>query len=146
MENEITSENSGSLAITIESAGYLNSTRKWTTFFSVLGFIFIGLFVCMSLFLMFAFSSVYRGMMPFPVQLIGMVYLLIAVIYFFPVYYLLKFSNHMNKALKQNDSGSLDLSLKNLKSHYKFMGIFTIVGLSIYILSILFIIIISFSR
>jgi hypothetical protein len=147
MENEITSENSGSLAITTESAGYLNSTRKWTTFFSVLGFIFIGFMVIAAFYLMTTFSMMYSNM-PFPGMgmIIGIIYIFMGALYFFPIFYLFKFSTHMNNALKLKDSRTLDLAFKNLKSHYKFFGILTIVVLSIYIIGIVCFLIFSMNR
>jgi hypothetical protein len=62
------------------------------------------------------------------------VYFLIAVLYFFPVYYLNKFASNAKRAFKNNDSETLTTSLEYLKSHYKYIGIMTLVVFSLYLL------------
>ena len=51
-------------------------------------------------------------------------YFFITAVYFFPVLYLLKFSNELKEAL----------ALKKLKTLYKYIGIFTIILFGSYIL------------
>ena len=58
--------------------------------------------------------------------IIGIIYFVLAAIYFFPVYYLNKFAVNAKKAFKDNDSEVLTNSFEYLKSHYKFIGIFTL--------------------
>ena len=73
---------------------------------------------------------------------IGMImtitYLVLAVIYFFPVYYLIQFANKMKKAIATKNDETLAASFEMLKSHYKFLGVFTIITISLYILLIIF--------
>jgi hypothetical protein len=59
-------------------------------------------------------------------------------LYFFPVLYLFNFSKKMKNALSNNKTVDFTLAFKNLKSHYKFIGIFTIVIISMYVLMFLF--------
>jgi len=68
----------------------------------------------------------------------GVVYVIMSAIYFFPILYLYKFSNDLKGALNGNNGSQLELALGNLKSHYKFIGILTIVMLGIYLLAFLF--------
>jgi len=63
-----------------------------------------------------------------------LLYILIAVIYFFPVYYLFKYASGMKKALNFRNSEMVADALTYLKSHHKFLGIMTIVVISLYIL------------
>ena len=56
----------------------------------------------------------------------------IMLIYFFPCLYLFKFATKMQVALRNNDQDTLNVSFENLKSCFKFMGIFTIICLSLY--------------
>jgi hypothetical protein len=72
--------------------------------------------------------------MPFPMGAFGIVYILIAVLYYFPVSYLQKFSDQAKQAVTMNDQGMLNSGFANLKSLFKFMGIFTIVVISLYAL------------
>jgi hypothetical protein len=68
----------------------------------------------------------------------GFIYIIFAVIYYFPVSYLHKFSREMKQGLSSKDMNSVSFGFQNLKSLFKFLGIFTIVILSVYALIFLF--------
>jgi len=133
MENieAIENDNRNELVLEAQAEVYLSETRKWTKFLVVVGFIFMGLMVLGSI-VMFTISGSMGSSMPFPMSIIGFVYLLLAVVYGFPIYYLLQFSNKAKAALDLRNSQTLTESMLNLKSHYKFIGIFTIVMLALY--------------
>ena len=65
---------------------------------------------------------------------LGFVYVILALVYFFPILYLFRFAKKMKDSLRTNDNSELTAAFSNLKSHYKFVGIFTIVILSLYLL------------
>ena len=68
-----------------------------------------------------------------------LVYLIVmSLVYVFPILFLYRFANHTKLAVKGNDMQHLNTGLKNIKSLYKFMGIFMIVVLVIYALIFLF--------
>lgn len=120
---------------------YLKETAKWAKFLSIIGFIFIGLIVLGGLVtFIFTISNPYSRMSGIRFNIGGFVflYILMAALYFFPVYYLYNFSSKMLSALQNDDSFDFKLAFKNLKSLYKFVGILTIVFLSIYILFLFF--------
>jgi hypothetical protein len=60
--------------------------------------------------------------------------LLLVLIYFFPIYYLFKFSAEARAALRLKDEAFLNNAMKFLKMHYRFMGILLIIVLAIYAL------------
>jgi hypothetical protein len=64
------------------------------------------------------------------------VYLVLALLYFFPVLYLYQFSKKMKEALQSKNDDVLATAFEKLKSHYKFIGVFTIIFISLYILMI----------
>jgi len=116
------------------SLSYLAKTRKWTMFFAVLGFIFIGLIALAGVFMLFA-GSLFGGVLGgVGGVLVFILYLAIGVLYFFPIYYLFKFSENMKNALEKSEQTTLTKAFDYLHSHYKFIGILTIVILSLYIL------------
>ena len=134
MENQTNTEiNKQSIEIDHEGLAHLFETRKWTMFLSILGFIFIGLMMLLSFVMLFigpkGFSS---GVLVFFMMLI-----LIGV-YFFPIYYLFKFSELSKVALANSDSRMMSNALLYLKKHYRFMGIIAIVIVAIYALIFLF--------
>lgn len=117
---------------------FLKETAKWAYFLSILGYIGIGFIILAALFAGTLFSVMGKmnpamGMMGSSFGIImAFVYLFIAVLYFFPVYYLNKFAVKAKAAIKTNDSETLTISLGYLKSHYKYIGIMTLVVFSIY--------------
>lgn len=122
--------------------GFLKETSTWTYFLSILGFIGIGL-----MFLFGIFFSVVMGVMPggnpyeglgVDVSYFGIVYVVLGLIYFLPVLYLFNFSRKMKGALSSNNNDDLTAAFSNLKSHYKFLGIFTIAIISLYVLIFVF--------
>lgn len=127
------------LELPAESISYLNETQKWTKFLAILGFIFMGLIVLLG-FSIGTLISTFGGdsiTTPFPSIFIGFLYLVIAAIYFFPILYLFKFSRFAKKAITGNDTNNLNQAFKNLNSHYRFIGILTIIGLGFYAIIIL---------
>ena len=123
-----------------QAIAFLTETRKWVNFLSILGFIAIGFMVLSGLF----FGTIMGAMMGSTGMgamggsaFFGVIYIFIALIYFFPVMYLYKFGTKLKTALANRDSKSLEQSFENLKSHYKFVGILAIIGLSFYAFSAL---------
>ena len=137
MENEniidTGSYNNSQLTVSPLASGYLNETGKWGKFLAIVGFCVIGLIVMIGLFAGTIFSSMDEAL-PFPGFMMGLIYVLIGLLYFFPVYYLFKFSSQVRTALINKNSQQLDSAFENLKSHYKFIGILMIITLSMYVL------------
>ncbi|MCC9017085.1 MULTISPECIES: hypothetical protein [Flavobacterium] len=117
---------------------FLKETAKWAYFLSILGFVGIGLMVLIAVFAGTIFSAMGNSMSGMGGlggsfgALMGFVYVFIAAIYFFPVYYLYKFAVNTKRAFRENDSELLTSSLGYLKSHYKFIGIFMLAILALY--------------
>jgi len=57
-------------------------------------------------------------------------YFIMAAIYFIPAYYLYNFSKNAKIAVSNKDSNQVENSMKNLKSLFKFYGIFSIIYLA----------------
>ena len=135
MQNAITELEQ--LTLTSRAKGFLKETAKWCKFLSILGFIGLGLLFLSSFFI----STIYGSMpqatsMPFNLgTAMTIIYMLMIVIYIFPLYYLYQFSVKLKKAVTSKDDEVLANAFEMLKSHYKFVGVFTIIMLSIYILA-----------
>ena len=120
---------------------FLGEAARWTRFLSILGFILCGLTALGALFL----GSYMSGMMStlygttgiFGGAFFTVVYLLVALLLFFPTLYLFNFSSKIRKALAGNDQVLLTESFKNLKSFFKFHGVMAIIVISLYALVII---------
>lgn len=134
MEDNLHVENGENLVIDWRSKEFLKETAKWTKFLAILGFVGIGLMVLGSLVMLFAPSSLMsNGDFPFGGKIFMMLlYLAFAVLYYFPISYLYQFSENTKKAIVNNDNNAIRDAFEFLKSHYKFMGILTIILLAFY--------------
>ena len=124
------------LKITASAKGFLKEIASWCKFLSILGFIGLGLLLLGSFFIGVLYSSL-PLVAPVPFNLGTMMtifYVVVVLIYIFPIYYLHQFSVKMKKALLSKDDEVLASAFKMLKSHYKFIGVFTIITVSIYLL------------
>lgn len=134
MENfEINQPVESSITVSNEIREYLLETSKWGKFLAIVGYVGMGLILLIGLGFIVgsaglnAISDDY-----FPVGAFGLIYIVLAVLYYFPVNYLHKFSVQMKSGIGTNNQNSVTSGFENLKSLFKFMGIFTIVVLSIY--------------
>ena len=128
--------------LTISAIGFLKESAKWCKFMAIVGFVGVGLMVLAALFLLIGFSAFDSlsgaSNFPFPIAGFSVLYLIIAGIYFFPIYYLYQYATKIPVALHLKNNQLLADGLENLKSHHKFLGIFTLVILSLYALLFLF--------
>ena len=126
--------------VTIESLQYLHTAAKWAQFLSIMGFISVGILCLVGIVLGIVLSITDKmASFPFPVPagLLGFIYIIIAFVYFFPALYLYRFSTSTTRALVLKDTPSLTDAINNLKKIFKFIGIATIVAISLYILIII---------
>ena len=134
MENEKQNENFEN-QLTSAAVGFLQESAKWSKFMAIVGFVGIGLMVLVSLFMAIGFSSMGTANMPelpFSMSVFSIIYVLFAAIYFFPVYYLYQYATKTSAALHSKNKQLLTDGLENLKSHHKFLGIFTLILVSLY--------------
>jgi hypothetical protein len=134
--------NKEELTITESSKSYLLEIAKWTRFFAILGYVMLGLTVLMGITFMFL-GGLIPGKMGFSPVFSGLWIIVFSVMYFFPVQYLYKFSKKIKSGLESINSEEVAEAFKNLKSHYKFVGILTIVAISLYLLTLIIVVISS---
>lgn len=119
---------------------FLKETAKWAYFLSILGFIGVGFVVLAAIFagLIFAsfspFNHSFGGFGMMGGAFVSFIYIVIAAIYFFPIYYLNRFASKANLAIKDDNSELLATSFKYLKSHFKYIGIMALIILCLYLL------------
>ena len=121
-----------------QSNKFLFEIAKWATFLSIVGFISIGFMIILSFSIGTILSQIPENNIGVSPQFFSFFYLIFAGIYFIPVYYLFQFGSKTKKALINNDADLLTFGLKKLKSHYKFLGIVTIIMVGLNILFLIF--------
>jgi hypothetical protein len=137
------SDNLFELQIDQQNTSYLSEIARWGKFLSIVGFIGIGLstiFFTVTLLTGNSTSSASFGGTSYDMgytigkAIAPILIIAIFLLYFFPTLYLFRFSTQMQTAIRNNDQGYLTNSFGNLKSCFKFLGILTIVILSLYAL------------
>ncbi len=121
----------------------LSETARWAKFLAIVGFVACGITVCISF---FAGSAIGLSMSKMEGAAYGtgyalgatLVYILFAVIYFFPCLFLFRFATRMQTALSNNDQQVLGGSFQQLKLSFKFVGILTIIVLAIWVIAFAF--------
>lgn len=121
------------------AVNYLKETAKWGKFLAIVQFVGIALVVLIA-FIIGIFlpemNSAFSQASALPPGLGGgfimAMYLILAVIMFFPALYLYNYSIKLKSAIEEKNSEVLMEAFKNQKSLYKFFGIFTIVMIAFY--------------
>ncbi|MDO8952926.1 MAG: hypothetical protein Q7U86_09900 [Draconibacterium sp.] len=134
MENtEINTTQNETFAVNREIKLYLSETAKWGNVLAIVGYVAMGMMALASLVMIVAFSFIDMETV-FPMWIVGIVYLLLAGVYYIPVTYLYRFSAQIKLAVHRNDEKLYTTGFENLKSLFKFLGIFTFVLLGLYAL------------
>jgi hypothetical protein len=120
----------------------LITSAKWARFLAIIGFIFVGLMAIISLILLVTSLSSGFG----PLILVAFIYIGITITMLFPALYLVRFSGSVVKGLNSNKQGEFDYGIQNLKSLFKFSGIYTIVFIAIYVVYIVILSQVGFRR
>jgi len=142
------------LGIDQASKAHLWEAAKWAKFLAIVGFIMCGLAAIGGIY----FGSVFSSLSPYESDygsrslfagmgiFVGIFYVGLALVAFFAYLFLLRFANHMKNALSTDDQVTLNTSFQNLKIMFRYVGIVTIIVISLYILMILFMLLSAMSN
>jgi len=128
----------------------LDSASSWGKFLAILGFIGVGFMVFAGVIMMIGFSAVAMFMdsgsetfSDFGASgsimfiFMGLFYIALAAVYYFPVNYLYRFSKHIALAVNNSDMDDVTFAFKSLKDLFKFMGVAVIVMFGLYMFFII---------
>ena len=124
-----------SIEIGQESLNHLSTTRKWAMFLAIMGFIFLGIMLLAGV-IAGVFLSAFRDNMEssgFTGIIMGIFFVIMSAVYFFPLLYLFRFSKYTAAAVQTLNKEDLYKAFKNLKSYFVYIGILIIVMLSMYV-------------
>lgn len=114
---------------------YLLEISKWGKFLAIVGYIGIAVLAIVAIALIVvSFITSIKLDVGLSLGTFGVIYFALAILYYFPVKFLYKFSIQIKKGLESDNNQDITLGFENLKSLFKFLGILTIVILSIYAL------------
>lgn len=162
MNNELLDTNlaQSELEITKELQSYFQETSKWAKIIAIIGFIILAIIMIGGIIMTASMIKLnqdmppgmggmegmgdmggmgamgYMGYMGTIGIFVGLFYLVMGLIYFFPTLYTFRFAKNLKLAHENNDQEAYAKGFKNLKSCFKFFGIMTIVSIVFYFLSI----------
>ncbi|WP_256007534.1 MULTISPECIES: DUF5362 family protein [Pedobacter] len=129
------------LMISEDIRSYLYETAKWAKFLSIIGFV-ITVFIVLLAFSPGAFlasmNSVAGESNPYAAMGasgLTVMFMIIALIYFYPSFMLFKYANAAKQAVLFGDQPKLEVAMATMKSFFKFWGILTIVVLAFYLIA-----------
>lgn len=115
-----------------------DSIHKWTKFLSILGFIFTGIIVLTGLLFKLIFDNVFSQLpvqeTAFPTTGMGLIYVVVGALYFYPSFKLFGFSKSLKESIQNKSHADLISAMGNLKSFFKFWGILSIIVIALYAL------------
>ena len=137
-------QNMFDLQVDQQTFHYFSESAKWAKFLAIVGFVGCAFLAIGAL---FAGASI-GAMIPMMGGeagtagavgggIVTFVYLVFALIYFFPCLYLYRYASQMQLAIHHNEQTKMHTSIRNLKSFFKFFGILTIIWLALAILGML---------
>lgn len=140
MEEEMKIPETTGLRVKESTKVDLLTAAKWTKFLCIVGSIGMALIVIFGIFLLGAgtlASSMFSDM-PFGAVAMGILYLVIAALYIYPIMKGFQFASGAKAACLSDDENELARGIKGLSSLTQFLGIITIIFLVIYAFVILF--------
>ncbi len=126
------------LQVDEQAKRYLAETAKWAKLLAIVGFVGIAIVVILAIFIGFfmgdlsEFSPELAGMGGMMGYGISLLYIILAAIYFYPIWKLYQFATLTKQALDTESTELLSNALEAQKSMFKFMGILMIVLLGFY--------------
>ncbi len=134
MEDQIQNENPLELNERIKND--LLVSAKWGKFIAIVGYVSMGLLGIFGFVFLFGYTPFNQinqsPLFPMPFRFAGILYVIMAGIYYFPITYLYRYTTKIKEAVLSTNQDSLTESIENLSKMFKFMGIMTIVILALY--------------
>lgn len=118
----------------------LRRTRPWMKFVAIVGFVFSGFAVIGGLFMLLGLSFMPSQSTAYPLPhgmfvLMGLFYFVIAVLYFVPSFMLFRYAASLDRIEHDGTPEKLAQALEHQRRFWKYVGIYIIVGICLFVLS-----------
>lgn len=140
-QNEEQTQLKENLVFNEEIKEHLKAGAKWGKFLAIMGYIGIGVMLLVSIIVMAmgpALSRMNNANVFERFRFVFIIYIVIAIVYLFPLTYLYRFCDKALNGIKYNDQNQINGSIKNLRLFFQFKGILLIIILAIYVLITVF--------
>lgn len=145
-ETNFPADQPSDLVLTTDTKYFLHTAARWANFIAIIGFIGAGFIALMALIVLVSGTAISQlSQAGGPAAIFGaigvggiaIIYLLIAVFYFFFAYYLFRFASSGKKAVLFSNNLEMSKSIESLKSFFKLWGIVTIIAIAFSIIAII---------
>jgi len=140
-----------SLTIDPVTKSHLLETARWAKFLAIAGLICTVLMLVGGVVYCYWLTTAFQITQDFPTSSLNsndailvtiasaIIFLIWAIVLFFPLTYMLRFANQMKIALNGNDQQNLNTSFQNLKRLFRYVGVITIIGAVLSALWVIFV-------
>jgi hypothetical protein len=125
------------VTVTDKMTDSMRSTKLWTKFLSIMGFIGTGFTMLVGIFIMFAGNLFPKAGDTGMTVVMGIFYMLFSVLYLIPSLYLFKYSSALNRFLGSKMESEMEAAFSYQKSFWKFMGILCLIGMILALIGII---------
>jgi magnesium-transporting ATPase (P-type) len=129
--------------ITDNMLGSLRRTKPWVRFLSILGFISVVFTLLAAVGMLLGGGALMmqggegQDLPPFMPMLMAGVYVLMALLYFFPSLYLFKYASAIAALLENGGSADMEDALARQKSFFKFYGVLMLIMIVVAVLGVI---------
>ena len=129
----------------------LKETRPWVLFLAILGIVVTGFMLLAALTMLLAGglmaskAGMPAGMPSGMMAAMSVAYLILAIIYLYPIIKLFKYSGAIKRLSHSGAAADLDEAMRQQKSFWKFIGVLTLIMMVIYFIAIVAMIVGGFS-
>jgi drug/metabolite transporter superfamily protein YnfA len=125
------------LGIDETAKAHLLESTRWAKFLAILSLIGIALLIVFGLIMTFAMSAI-NTQLATTGPIFVIIYLILGLLYFYPVWALLKFANMTKTGLHTSNQQQFNEGLRYQKNMFKFLGVMAIIVLALYGILIVF--------
>lgn len=122
------------LAVSAPAIQILDRTRPWVLFMSIVGFVSVGFMILGGIGVGIAGIATRKP----EFAIVAILYPLLGLIYLFPSLYLYRYSTRIRGLMTNPHAQQLESALDAQRSFWKFVGVFTVIGVAVTILIFMF--------
>ena len=117
--------------------GSMRSTKRWTRFLAIVGFVSVGFMVLFGLFMIFAGHLFPHKEGPYYSVIMGVYCFIASILYLIPAIYIFKYSSAIGRFLNNKKAFEMESALSYQKSFWKFAGILCLIMITLAIIGII---------
>lgn len=139
MENTVLNHQNESkdMLLSVYAQSNLRASARWASFLAIVGFVGVGFMILISIQLFttstHGYNTYYGSTGHESMAIMGTIYLVMAVVSFFPAYFLIMFANKIKKATLNQDPIRMEEASNFMRIYFTYVGVMTIITILVVI-------------